>query len=54
MVKRFLLLILAAVLLIGIASYAIAQNRSQDPTVDNPSPYSNRGCVVIQFLDSLL
>lgn len=41
MVKRSLLLILAAVLLIGIASYAIAQNRSQNPTVDNPSPYSN-------------
>lgn len=41
MVKRFLLLILAAVLLIGIASYAIAQNKSQDPTVNNPSPYSN-------------
>lgn len=41
MVKRFLLLILATVLLVGIASYAIAQNKSQDPTIQNPSPYSD-------------
>lgn len=41
MAKRFLLTILATILLIGIASYAIAQNQSQDPTIENPSPYSN-------------
>lgn len=41
MVKRFLLLISATVLLVGIASYAIAQNKSQDSNIHNPSPYSD-------------
>lgn len=41
MVKRFLLLISATVLLVGIASYAIAQNKSQDSNIQNPSPYSD-------------
>lgn len=41
MEKRYLLLISATVLLVGIASYAIAQNKSQEINIENPSPYSN-------------
>ncbi len=41
MAKRFLLLISTTILLVGIASYAIAQNKPQEPTIENPSPYSD-------------
>ena len=41
MAKWLFLLISATVSLVGIASYAIAQNNTTNPTIENPSPYSD-------------